>query len=229
MKTIFNILRANGSSLGFAIALTALPLLFSGTVGYLAIQYEGVIRAFEWHQWLILGAVSAITMAFALTPTTLIALISGYLLGWTALFTVIPAYLIASVICYFVARKIDGGNFIQSLSDHPQAQMILRRLKHQELTLVILTKLSPVLPFAVSNVLLALAGAKLRPFFWGAFIGMMPRTLMVIYVGIQANHLSALLDDPFSGWQQWAILGLIIISVLGLSKMISNAISNENI
>ncbi|GJM60988.1 MULTISPECIES: TVP38/TMEM64 family protein [Persicobacter] len=228
MKEIFKILRANGASLGFALGLTALPLIFSGTASVLVLQNEATLRAFDWSQWLLFYALTVITMAFALTPTTLIALISGYLLGWKAIFFIVPSYLLASVLCYFTAQKLDHGNFTNSLREHPQARLILDRLQHQELQLVILTKLSPVLPFAVSNILLAIAGARLRPFFWGAAIGMLPRTLLVIYVGIQANQLEALLADPFSGWQQWIILGLIIISVLGLSRMISKAITQTH-
>ncbi|WP_019612763.1 TVP38/TMEM64 family protein [Psychromonas ossibalaenae] len=227
MNAFFNILRANGTSLGFAVFLTSLPLLFSGGMSYLALEYEPLLRSFDTQQWLLLFSVSVFTMAFALTPTTLIALSSGYFLGWQALVFIVPAYLLASVLCYFAARFLDSGKFMLSLQGHSQAMLIIKRLKEQELSLVMLSKLSPILPFAVSNILLAMAGARLKLFFIGAALGMLPRTILVIYVGIQSNHLSRLLENPFSGWQQWFILLLVIISILGLGKIASKALRVE--
>ncbi|WP_028865786.1 TVP38/TMEM64 family protein [Psychromonas aquimarina] len=224
MSTFFKILRANGTSLGFAVFLTTLPLLFSGAMTYLALQYEPLLRSFDTQQWLLLFSACVFTMAFALTPTTLIALSSGYFLGWQALVFIVPAYLLASVLCYFAARLLDSGRFMSSLQGHPQAMQIINSLKEQELGIVMLSKLSPILPFAVSNILLAMAGARLKLFFIGAAIGMLPRTILVIYVGIQSNQLAGLLENPFSGWQQWFILLLVIISIAGLGKIASKAI-----
>ncbi|MEH6451637.1 MAG: VTT domain-containing protein, partial [Psychromonas sp.] len=185
MKKMFTLLRANGRSLGFAICCTFLPLLLSSTLAYFVIQHEMLLRNLDPIEWAIFFFVSIFSMAFALTPTTLIALICSYLLGWQALPYVVIAYLLASVVCFYVARIMDAGKLMNSLQDHPEAQLVIERLQQQELTLIIFSKLSPILPFAISNILLAIAGARLKYFIIGAFIGMLPRTLVVFWVGIQ--------------------------------------------
>lgn len=225
MKKTFNLLRSNGRSFSFALCCSFLPLLLSGSIAYLVMEYEILLRDLEPIEWLLLFCISIFSMAFALTPTTLIALMSSYLLGWQALPFVVGAYLLAAILCFYVARAMDAGKFKHSLQDHPQAKLIIERLHQQELTLVIFSKLSPILPFAISNILLAMAGARLKFFILGAFIGMLPRTLLVFWVGVQANNLNALIEEPFAIGQQWIIALILLISLIGLSRVASNVLS----
>lgn len=225
MKNMFNLLRANGRSFGFALCCTFLPLMLSSSLAFFVLQNEVLLRSLDPIEWALFFFLSIFSMAFALTPTTLIALISSYLLGWQSLPFVVLAYLLASVVCFYAARLLDAGKLMDSLQDHPQVTSVISRLQQQELTLIIFSKLSPIIPFAISNIILAIAGARLRLFVIGAFIGMLPRTLVVFWVGIQANNLSALIDDPFANGQQWVIAIILLISIVGLGRVATKALS----
>lgn len=224
MKETFNLLRKNGKSVGFATLLVILPLVFSSSIIYLVLEQEQVLKNLLLLQWSFLFFISIFTMALALTPTTLIAFIGGYFLNWNSLFFIVPAYLLASVVGYFLAKLLDSGKFVNSLIHHTSATKILGNLKKDELQIVILAKLSPVLPFAITNVLLAIGGASLKKFVFGAFIGMLPRTIVVVYAGINAQKLSELISNPLDHWGQLSLFILIFISIIGFGKIIFKSI-----
>ncbi|MBC7921499.1 MAG: VTT domain-containing protein, partial [Ferruginibacter sp.] len=179
---------SNSSSLLYAFLLGLLPLFFSSTVTYYAIRYEPHVRNFDTPAWVGFYVLSSLTMAFALTPTTFIALLSGYFLGWLSILPVSVSYLAASWIGYRAAQRLDGGRFMRNLPRKERAEKLVSNLKNNEFGLIVMARLSPVLPFAVTNVLLSLSGASLRTFLTAGFIGMLPRTMLSIWVGSQARQ-----------------------------------------
>ena len=104
-------------------------------------------------QWLPLYLLSAITMALAMTPSTFIALVSGYFLGWNATAFTLGAYLLASALGYKAGQFLDGGHLLKSLQRQEKVRQFLEGLRLQEWPLMIMVRLSPVLPFAVIDLL----------------------------------------------------------------------------
>jgi uncharacterized membrane protein YdjX (TVP38/TMEM64 family) len=164
-------------------------------------------------------------MAFALTPTTFIALLSGYFLGWKAFLPIAITYWIASLIGFKVAQMIDGGRFLRILSEKPKVKQVLENLQKDEFKIILLARLSPVLPFAVTNVLFSFSGTKIRNFLTAGFLGMLPRTILSIWIGTQAQEIKRLIEHPSEGnLSQILILGLIGGSILGLGYFVKKAV-----
>ena len=202
-----------------------MPLLVSSSVSYWVITHEQEIQHFTFQNWVIAFIIACFTMAFALTPTTFVALLSGYFLAWQAFIPVAITYWVASFLGFKTAQMIDGGRFLKILSEKPKVKQVLENLQKDEFKIILLARLSPVLPFAVTNVLFSFSGTKLRNFLTAGFLGMLPRTILSIWIGTQAQEIRKLIEHPSEGnLTQFLILGLIGGSILGLGYFIKKAI-----
>jgi uncharacterized membrane protein YdjX (TVP38/TMEM64 family) len=79
-----------------------------------------------------------------------------------------------------------GERALRLLDEHPRASAVHRSLlgrKRRLLWLVVLIRLSPVVPFAATNLVLAAADVRLREFFFGSLLGLAPRIIAVVVAG----------------------------------------------
>lgn len=164
------------------------------------------------------------TMAFSITPTTFISLLSGFFLAWNSLPLVVFSYLSATLICFLFAKKIDNHTFRKSLTSIEGADVFMNRLQEKQLPVIILTKLSPIFPFAISNFLLSISGVKLKQFLLGGFLGMLPRTCLAIWMGIQSEELlSSSLSEEFS-FMKFILLAFTLFSLLGIGWIMKKGV-----
>ncbi len=200
-----------------SIFLTIIPLIFSSVLSIGIIANEALISDFSWKEWAIITVVSCITSTFAFTPPTLLALIFGYFIGWHALFPVFLMNMVAIILINIITKKIDADRFRNHLSENPKVNRILKNISKDELQFIFFAKLSPVLPFALTNFVFALSGAKLKNILLGGFLGMIPRTLVAVWTGSQAKEIKLLLENPNEGnLQKILIILLIVFSVGGI-------------
>lgn len=121
-----------------------------------------------------------------------------------------------------ITKRIDGDKFRNYLSDNKNVSTILNNIRKEELKFIFFTKLSPVLPFALTNFVFALSGAKLKNILLGGFLGMIPRTLLAVWTGSQAKEIRKLLENPNEGnLQKILIISLLVISVGGVLYYVS--------
>jgi len=222
---MLDFIRKNSFTLLYTFFLGLMPLLVSSSISYWVVIHEREIQAFSFQNWTIAFIIACFTMAFALTPTTFIALLSGYFLGWKAFLPLAISYWIASFLGFKTAQIIDGGRFLQILSEKPKVKQVLENLQKDEFNIILLARLSPVLPFAVTNVLFSFSGTKLRNFLTAGFLGMLPRTILSVWIGTQAQEIKRLIEHPSEGsLSQILILGLIGSSILGLGYFVKKAV-----
>ncbi len=209
-------LRSNRRLLLVTLWLGLAPLLASSALTALAIGHEADIAAWGTSHWLMLFVASSLTMALALTPTTFVALLTGYFLGWSALLPLVVAYSVAALGGYGLARWLDGGRLQATLQSFERADQVLRAVRTRSFGLVVLTRLSPLLPFAVMNLVLAVARVPLGTFWLAGTLGMLPRTTLMVVAGYQARQLREALTSPGSAASTWLTAALVLLSVVGL-------------
>jgi uncharacterized membrane protein YdjX (TVP38/TMEM64 family) len=201
--------------------MALMPLTFSSGLGAVILNNIGLVEGFGTSQWIAVFTITIFTMAFALTPTTIIAIISGYFLGFSAIIPLVVSYSLASIIGFILSKPL-GSNF-QSLirNSYPKLDSFIHRMSDKSpIRFVIFSRISPVLPFAVMNLVLPFVGIKFKPFFWGGIVGMLPRTILAIAVGKLAKDIYSLVEHPGSTTAMQLGFGvLLIISVLGFVFM----------
>ena len=201
------------------IWMTVMPLLVSTALSYYAIAYESLTVDFTSFTWMLFFLLSSLTMGLALTPTTFVALLSGYFLGLEAIFYVVPAYTLASLLGYQLTRWIDEGSLLQAIEQYSptkaiQLKQLLQGIQAHQFSLVVLARISPVLPFAMMNVVLPVAGVRLKNFLIAGTLGMLPRTLLSIWLGSRIKTLRTLVEGGGSGVASQIIFTVLLVSSL---------------
>ena len=161
---------------------------------------------------------TAFTMAVLLTPTTFVASLSGFMFGLSSVFYVVPAYVLASLLGYFVGQRLDGGKLLKSMVEVDDKQVFKNTVDSNPFWFVILCRLSPVLPFGFMNIALPAFGVKIKEFIAAGTIGMLPRTVLFIWMGSAAYSLMEALKGGGDtlGLKFYLTSFLIVFSVLGL-------------
>lgn len=201
-----------------SILMTIIPLVTTSLATAWAINHEGLLRSWPFQNWIILTLVLTLASSFALTPPTFLALVYGYFLGWIAIPLLFGLNFGAIAIIFIMSRFLNPesirGYLIQV---YPQVTSLLNRFYQNELRLIFFAKLSPILPFAAANLFFAMAGARFKQILAGGTLGMIPRTILAVWAGKEAQDITYLLAHPNEGlWTKVVLITLIIISTLGI-------------
>ncbi|GGZ28382.1 hypothetical protein GCM10007049_21680 [Echinicola pacifica] len=203
--------------------MSLVPLLGSSILATLVYQLAPALpETLSFGQKLAFMLISALLMGLALSPTTLLAIISGYLWAWPIFPYLVGGYALASLIGYFIGNRLDQNTLSTLLAPYPKVhQMILQRQSKMG-QLVFYMRISPIVPFAISNILFALLHTGWRRVIYFGIPGMLPRTAMAFGLGLAAASLElALKGGAEQSYQVWIILGLIGLSSFGMIRFFS--------
>ena len=215
----------NASTFFSMLLLVVVPVLVSSTLAFYLYQYQELLQSLEPWETILYFVVVAFTMAFALTPTTFVALVTGFYFGWPGFLGVVVAYGLAALMGYGVAQLIDQGKMLAFLHRFKKTGAVMDELREQSWSLIILSRISPVLPFAFMTFVLSLLRVDRVKFLLASMVGMLPRTLFFFWVGTQAQDIITLLNDPDTGKEgKLLVIGLIIISLFGLYYIFNKAL-----
>ncbi len=155
----------------------------------------------------------------------MLALIFGYFLGWNALLPMFVINFGGILLINLIVRWLDHDRVLAFIRRNPKAQSVLDRILNNELEVIFFAKLSPILPFGLTNLLFALSGARLKNILLGGFLGMTPRTILAVWSGHEAHAIKTLLDNPNQGsWTQIVVVALVIVSIAGLWRTIQKSL-----
>lgn len=199
--------------------LVPITFLLIGTsiTASLVYQYEASLQQITWLSYLLLVIVSVFTMLVGFTPTSLVALLSSFLWGYAALFTVILSYMAAAWLSYAASKKIKINEILANLLAE-KASAIQEKFSQNSLLLVISMRISPIFPFVLTNLWLSLICVPLQDFLWGSLIGMLPRTLLLVWVGSQAQAIKQAIEVGKNSNQLMQQVGwvLLVFSFAGI-------------
>ena len=219
------LIKTNKRSIVILLVLTILPSFVSFISLIIVYKYASSLQAFLLPQWILFYLACSITMALALTPTTYIALLSGYFLGWASLIGLIPSYVVASLIGFFLAVKIDKGNLLNQLKENKKISSTTENLKKDEFWVIFFCRISPVLPFAMMNVFLSFMNVKLKNFILGSVLGMLPRTILSVWIGLTAGDIVDIVTkNNQPGISTYLMVFFMLVSVIGLYFIFVRAI-----
>ena len=167
---------------------------------------------------LIFIVLAACVMGLALLPTTLTAVATGFYLGWVGLPDLLAAYLLANLLGYYLGSIINV-DFLPLLAKRsPELVSQIRQREKKIGQLVFFIRVSPIIPFAISNFIFASLEVSVVKVVKYGIPGMLPRTLVAFATGMLASNFLAAresMNDPL----QWLILiSLLILSTWGIVR-----------
>jgi uncharacterized membrane protein YdjX (TVP38/TMEM64 family) len=220
-----SLVRQNATTLVSLATVTLLPLVVGSGLAVVLYSNAERMRHLTVGQALLYFATASIMTALALTPASFAALATGFLLGWPGFPGVVVSYAVAALFGYIVARWIDRGKLMAFLGRFPKTTLVLEALRSQSWGLIILTRISPVLPFALMTFVLSIMNVEPRRFLLASLVGMLPRTLFFFWVGTQAQSLIAALQGPDQvAGGQVLIVATAFASLSGLSFLLHRAL-----
>jgi uncharacterized membrane protein YdjX (TVP38/TMEM64 family) len=148
----------------------------------------------------------------ALLPGSLLTLVAGFAYGPVGgLLVTSPASVLAATVAFLLGRTAFRGRVQRRLAGSPRARALNRAIGRDSFKLILLLRLSPVVPFNLLNYALGASEASVGRYVAASFIGMLPGTWMYVYLGSLATTAAALTDAGRGGGA-----GRIALSVGGL-------------
>lgn len=165
---------------------------------------------------------------FALLPTNVIGVICGWAFGfWFGITLHIFAIAGAASVSYLIHRRIAGKRLTEVFEHHPKANTIYNALVKQSYwrttLLICLLRLSPAMPFALTNFLMTSARVPYSSFAIGTLVGMFPRSAAVVFFGSGLAILD--FDNPNDIWL--LVFGIIatIVSIIFVGVVSKRALA----
>lgn len=102
-------------------------------------------------------------------------------------------------LAFLLGRTVARAWVSSRVAANARVAAIDRAVGREGLKIVLLTRLSPVFPFNLLNYAFGLAQVSLRDYVLGSLVGMLPGTLMYVYLGSLITSLSELASGRASG------------------------------
>ena len=141
-------------------------------------------------------------------PGSLLTLGAGVLFGVVrGSIYVSIASTIGATACFLIGRYLARDAISKRTAGNPKFAAIDEAVAKEGWKIVGLTRLSPVFPFNLLNYGFGLTRVSLRDYVLASWIGMMPGTVMYVYLGSLAGDLATLGagDAPPKSGAEWAI------------------------
>jgi uncharacterized membrane protein YdjX (TVP38/TMEM64 family) len=155
-------------------------------------------------------AIAVLACGLSLVPTHAASLIAGMLYGaWWGSAAALASIAVAALLGHAVLSRIVGDTVTLKLASRPRSAAVHRALVHESQPrsafLLALVRLSPVMPFAGTNLLMASIGQRVPAFLVGTLCGIAPRVVVVAAAGAGLAEL----DLSRSGDMRLAVVGAV--------------------
>jgi uncharacterized membrane protein YdjX (TVP38/TMEM64 family) len=168
----------------------------------------------------------SVMAGLALLPTYAQSFVGGWAFGlWKGSFAAICGFMGASIIGYVIARRAAGDRVTGIIEEHAKWKAVRDALIgggfFKTLFIVTLLRLPPNSPFAITNLVLASTRVPFVVYVLGTLLGLTPRTVAAVFVGVGASDLS--LFGP--RWLTISSIVLIIIVVIIVGTIANRAVT----
>jgi uncharacterized membrane protein YdjX (TVP38/TMEM64 family) len=193
------------------------------------ISQVGVIGIF-----IFIAVYAAATVLLA--PGAILTIGAGFAFGlWKGFLAVSGGATLGAALAFLVARFIARDRIEAMTRQNDKFQRIDNAIGKQGAKLIFLLRLSPVIPFNLSNYFYGLTAVRFWPYVLASWIGMMPGTFLYVYIGTAGKAAVAAAaggEAVKHGWEYWAFLsvGLVatIIVTIWVTKIARDALHSQS-
>lgn len=132
----------------------------------------------------ILFLVAYVVACVAFLPASILTLAAGFAYGplW-GLALASPASVAGATLAFLLGRTLLHGWASRMTRDSPRVEAIRRAAEREGFKIVLLLRLSPLVPFNALNYALSLSHVRLGTYVAASAIGMLPATALYAYLG----------------------------------------------
>ncbi len=223
-KTVLRIGIATLLVTGIVAGLTLLPVK-----GYLAQFLEQIESVGPWGPVLLAGAYAVACVLFV--PGSILTLGAGFLFGVVyGTIAVSVGSVLGATAAFLVGRTLLRGWIEGRIASYPRFQAIDRAVGEQGFKIVLLTRLSPIFPFNLLNYAFGLTNVRLWQYVLASWIGMLPGTVMYVYVGSALKSLADVAAGSSAGGTPqtvFFVVGLVmtIVATVVITRVAKRALN----
>jgi uncharacterized membrane protein YdjX (TVP38/TMEM64 family) len=170
-----------------------------------------------------------------LAPGAILTIGAGVAFGlWKGFLAVSAGATLGASLAFLVARFIARDKVEAIAKRNEKFRKIDNAISKQGAKLVFLLRLSPIIPFNLSNYFYGLTGVKFWPYVLASWLGMMPGTFLYVYIGTAgraAVSAAAGGEALKHGWQYWAFLSVglaaTIAATIWVTKIARDALKEK--
>jgi uncharacterized membrane protein YdjX (TVP38/TMEM64 family) len=213
------------SALGRLVALVAVVIALFLAMKFLPVQQW--LRTFnDWVGqmgvagiFIFIGVYVVATVLLA--PGAILTIGAGFAFGlWRGFLAVSAGSTLGAALAFLVARFIARAKIEAMAKENDKFRKIDSAIGKQGAKLIFLLRLSPVIPFNLSNYFYGLTAVKFWPYVLASWIGMMPGTFLYVYIGTAGKAAVAVAaggEAVKHGWQYWTFLGVGLAATVAVT------------
>src|SRR5205823_4118222 len=145
-----------------------------------------------------------------LAPGSILTIGAGFAFGlWKGFLAVSVGATLGASLAFLVARFIARDKIDAIAKRNEKFKKIDNAIGKKGAKLIFLLRLSPLIPFNLSNYFYGLTGVKFWPYVLASWIGMIPGTFLYVYIGVagKAAVITAAGGEAVKhGWQYWTLI-----------------------
>ena len=160
--------------------------------------------------FIFIGVYAVATVVLA--PGSILTIGAGLAFGlWKGFLAVSAGSTLGAVLAFLVARFVARDKVEAIARQNEKFRRIDNAIGKEGAKLIFLLRLSPVIPFNVSNYFYGLSAVKFWPYVLASWTGMMPGAFLYVYIGATGKAAVSVATGSEAaqhGWQYWTFMSV---------------------
>ena len=194
---------------------------FSSIQDYLRETLDWIANLGYWGPVAFIGVYILATVLFL--PGSILTLGGGAIFGvFTGSIYVSIGSVTGATCAFLVGRYLARGWVAKKIAGNHKFKAIDEAVAREGWKIVGLTRLSPIFPFNLLNYSFGLTKVSLRDYVIASWIGMIPGTIMYVYIGSLAGELASLaLEERSKTTGEWILYGVGLVATIAVTVYVT--------
>ncbi|MET4702306.1 putative membrane protein YdjX (TVP38/TMEM64 family) [Constrictibacter sp. MBR-5] len=184
---------------------------------------EWMLRLEHWVERLGMWGFAAFGLVYVLAtvllaPASALSIVAGLVFGVMGIPLVLAAATVGASAAFLIGRYIAQGKVQAMLDGRPRFAAIDRAVGDEGWKVVLLLRLSPLVPFNLQNYFFGITRIPFRDYVLATFVGIAPGTVVFVWLGIMGR--AATTDSTDVGLLRWVLFGVGLLATVGVTVLI---------
>lgn len=213
-----------------ALWLPVVALLVCGVLAWFLLPVSAWTLALErWFRELgtlgILVFVAAYVVGtVVLAPGSAMSILGGIVFGWWGVLLVLIAASLGTSLAFLVARYGARDTVARWLENRPTLKAIDKAVDEEGWKVVLLLRLSPLVPFGLQNYLFGLTSVGFWPYAAATLGGIVPGTLLYVSLGALGRGAAS---GNVGGLAGWCLLGVGVLATVAAAVLVGRKVREK--
>jgi uncharacterized membrane protein YdjX (TVP38/TMEM64 family) len=164
-----------------------------------------------------------VAATLVMAPCAPLSLVAGLAWGIGAFPLVIASALAGSSLAFQIGRRAARARVRRWARTHPRGAAVIDAVGEQGWKIVLLLRLSPVVPFNMQNYLFGITGIRFLPYLAATAIGLLPGSALFISIGA-FGHGS---EDGSSRTLNWILFGVGLAATIAAAALVTRQVMRK--